>query len=193
MKKLSVLTLLCALAAAPAMAQTLKSIKVEPAAPKPGDTVTVTAQLELGENPNCGLHVHFGDGVSSTFKVNQAKDTTIAATHVYAKAGSYTVMAEPKRVGGVLKCNGSNQKAAVTVAATQTATAAAAAPAAAAAAAAPACPAGWKLAAKSVNKKTGAFECTAKAGTAAPAARLECPGNLTYFENTKKGQLGCKP
>lgn len=188
MKRLPTLVLMTlALAAGPALAQTLKSIRVEPATAKPGQAVTVTAQLDLTENPNCGLHLHFGDGVTSTAKVNQAKDATITATHAYSKPGSYTVMVEPKRVGVSLKCLGDNQKATVTVAAAP----ATAAPAAAAAA--PVCPDGWKLAAKSVNKKTGAFQCSAKAGTPAPAKRLECPGSLTYFENTKKGQLGCRP
>ena len=46
---------------------------------------------------------------------------------------------------------------------------------------------------KSVNKKTGAYTCTAKAGTAAPASHAACPGSLSYFENSKKGHLGCKP
>lgn len=182
----SLTTLLLAVAAVPAMAQTLTSVKVDPAAPRPGETVTVTAQLDMPENPNCALHLHFGDGTSTTFKINQAKDGTVSARHAYAKAGSYTVMAEPKRVGTVLKCMGDNQRATVTVAAAK-----AAAPAAAAKG--PACPAGWKLAPRSVNKKTGAFDCNAKAGTPAPAARLECPGNLGYFENTKKGLIGCRP
>jgi hypothetical protein len=189
--KISLPALLLALAAAPATAQTLKSVKVDPAAPKAGETVTVTAQLDLTENPNCGLHLHFGDGVSTTFKINQAKDGTVSATHTYAKAGSYTVMAEPKRVGAVLKCMGDNQRAMVTVAAAAAKPAAAAAPAAATKP--PACPDGWKLAPKSVNKKTGAFDCSAKAGTPAPAARLDCPGSLSYFENTKRGLLGCRP
>src|SRR5512145_2073794 len=56
----SLTMLLLAVAALPAMAQTLKSVKVEPAAPRPGETVTVTAQLELSENSNCGLYLHFG-------------------------------------------------------------------------------------------------------------------------------------
>jgi len=196
MKKISILALVLSVAGLPAMAQTLKAVKAEPAMAKAGEAVTVTAQLELTDNPNCGLHVHFGDGASTTFKINQAKDGTVTAKHTYAKPGSYTVMAEPKRVGAVLKCMGDNQKATVTVAAAPApapAPAVAATAPATAAAAAPACPDGWKLAAKSVNKKTGAFQCAAKAGTAAPAKRLECPGSLTYFENTKKGQLGCKP
>ena len=55
------------------------------------------------------------------------------------------------------------------------------------------CPEGWTLAPKSQNKKTGAFTCNAKPGTALPAVKTTCPGDLTYFENAKKGHLGCKP
>jgi hypothetical protein len=54
------------------------------------------------------------------------------------------------------------------------------------------CAAGWKLSGK-FNAKTGSFTCGAKAGTALPAAKAECKGDLTYFENAKKGQYGCKP
>ena len=61
------------------------------------------------------------------------------------------------------------------------------------AAAGPACPEGWKLNAKSVVRKTGAYTCTAKAGTAVPDKKPACPGELTYFENGKKGLLGCRP
>jgi hypothetical protein len=56
----------------------------------------------------------------------------------------------------------------------------------------PACPEGWRLDPKSVNRKTGAYTCTAKAGTKPPAAKLECPGDTGYFENAKRGQLGCR-
>ena len=75
----------------------------------------------------------------------------------------------------------------------------AAAPAAAAvpAAVAPkatasACPAGWTLNAKSVNKKTKAFSCTANPGTAAFEKKLTCEGSTGYFENIKKGVIGCQ-
>ena len=56
----------------------------------------------------------------------------------------------------------------------------------------PQCPPGWALDAKSMVKKSGAFTCRAKAGTAAPEGKLACPGELGYFENRKKGQLGCR-
>ena len=55
------------------------------------------------------------------------------------------------------------------------------------------CPQGWKLNKASVNKKTGAYTCTAKPGTPLPASNAACPGDLSYFENAKKGQLGCRP
>jgi hypothetical protein len=48
------------------------------------------------------------------------------------------------------------------------------------------------LAKPGVNKKTQAFTCTAKAGTKIPEPKLACPGDLTYFDNSKKGQLGCR-
>ena len=57
----------------------------------------------------------------------------------------------------------------------------------------PSCPEGWKLDAKSVVKKTGAYACSAKAGTAIPDKKPVCPGELSYFENSKKGMFGCKP
>ena len=100
--------------------------------------------------------------------------------------GSYTVSVQPRSALPMVQCAGTKQTAVVKVAAPAKTAAAAAAPA-------PACPDGWKLDAKSVNKKTGAFTCTAKAGTALPASKLACAAPLGYFENSSKGQLGCRP
>jgi len=33
----------------------------------------------------------------------------------------------------------------------------------------------------------------AKAGTALPTAKANCPAPLGYFENKSKGQFGCRP
>jgi|APDOM4702015118_1054815.scaffolds.fasta_scaffold22795_2 hypothetical protein len=172
-------------------AQTLSGVKVEPATAKPGEAVRITATFDDAEKPNCNVRVHFGDGATKDFKINQAKDIPLVTEYTYAKAGSYTVKVEPKTALPTLKCVGKNQSLVVKVAAPVPAAAPAAAKAGAAAG--PACPEGWKLSAKSVNKKTGAFTCTAKAGTAAPASKLACPAPLGYFENTSKGQLGCRP
>lgn len=108
--------------------------------------------------------------------------------YTYRNPGDYHVMAEPKTVGTLLKCLGKNQATMLKVAG-----AAAAASPKAAVAARPQCPPGWTLDAKSVNKQTGAFTCSAKPGTKAPAARLSCPGDLSYFENERTRLLGCGP
>ncbi len=112
----------------------------------------------------------------------------MVTTRSYAKAGQYKVMIEPKTALPMLKCVGDNQTAMLTVVAPM--------PAAAPmtqAPSAPSCPNGWKLDAKSVNKKSGAYTCTAKIGSPLPLARLECPAPLGYFENKSRGQLGCRP
>jgi hypothetical protein len=182
-----------------AWAQFIADVKVEPAQLKVGETATITVGLDLGNQklPNCGLRLHYGDGTTQDFKLNQAKDSPLVTTRAWNKAGEFRVMAEGKSQGPLLAgCGGKNQEAFVKVQAPAPAAApakpAAAPKPAAASAPMPACPEGWRLDAKSVNRKTGAYTCTAKAGTKPPAAKLECPGDTGYFENQKRGQLGCR-
>jgi plastocyanin len=199
MKAIHIAALVAAVWASQVGAQTLSSVTVNPAQAKVGDTVTATAQLEVASNGgmNCGLRINWGDGAVSDDKINQPQDNPKVLTHQYTQPGSYNVTAEPKRVGSSLKCGGQNKTAAVTVVAAPVA-APAAAPAAstakpmAAAPAASVCPTGWKLGKAGVNKKTQAFTCSAPANTKLPDAKVVCPGDLTYFENMKKGQLGCR-
>ncbi len=172
-----------------ALAQTLSGIKLEPATAKVGEPVKITGTFDNADNPNCNVRVHFGDGQTQDFKINQLKDVPLVTTRTYAKAGEYKLLIEPKTALPTLKCVGKNQTASLVV----TASAPAMTAAAPAKSVGPSCPDGWKLDAKSVNKKTGAFSCTAKAGTALPAAKPECAAPLGYFENKSKGQLGCKP
>jgi len=175
-----------------AAAQTLSGIKLEPAVAKVGEPVKITGTFDSAGNPNCNLRVEFGDGKQQNFKINQEKDVPLVTTHTYAKAGSYKVSILPRTALPMVKCQGADQSATVTVQAV--APAAAAGPAAKPTmAAGPSCPDGWKLDARSVNKKTGAFTCSAKRGTALPSARIECPAPLGYFENQTKGRLGCQP
>ena len=186
--KLALTLLLSGLAFA-AQAQTLTSAKLSPAEIKPGEAATLTADFDLSSGAlNCNVRVNFGDGQMQNFKINQTKDAPLVVPHTYAKAGSYTVTVEPKTALPMLKCSGKNQSAVVKVVAPPVV---AAAPAAKPANAAQ-CPEGWKVNAKSVNKKSGAFTCTAKANTATPASKLACPNGLEYFESAKKGQLGCR-
>lgn len=175
--------------ALPASAQLLASLSAEPAQARVGEPVRFTLNLDVTGGANCGVHMHWGDGQTETFKINQAKDIPLVTTHTFAKPGTYQVVAEGKRVESTLKCGGRNQAFTVVVA---PATPVAAAPAPAGAAKPTVCPDGWALAKPGVNKKTGAYTCSAKAGTPLPTARATCPGDLSYFENAKKGQLGCK-
>jgi hypothetical protein len=199
MQTLRTLAAICALLAFGASAQTVTGVKVQPANAKPGDEVKATVEFDLSGPPNCGLRINWGDGTQTDSKVNQAKDVPLVVTHKYAAAGNYTVMAEPKRVGSTFGCTGKNQSTTVAVAApapvaaAPAAAASAAKPAMAAAAPAATCPAGWKLSKAGVSKKTKAFTCIAAANTKLPDAKPACPGDLTYFENGKKGQLGCRP
>ena len=180
----------------PAQAQTLSGIKLEPASAKVGEPVRITGSFDNADSPNCNVRVHFGDGQTQDFKINQAKDVPLVASRSFDKPGQYTVMIEPKTALPMLKCAGKNLTASVTVVATApVAAAAVTAPAAASAkavASVPQCPAGWKLVATSVNKKSGAFTCGAKIGAPLPATKLDCPAPLGYFENKFKGQLGCR-
>jgi uncharacterized protein involved in outer membrane biogenesis len=175
--------------ALPAGAQTLSGVKLEPATAKVGEPVKITGTFDSAGNPNCNLRVEFGDGKNQNFKINQEKDVPLVTTHSYTKPGNYKVAILPRTALPMIKCRGGDQTAMLKVEAPAP-VAAAAAPAAKAAG--PSCPEGWKLNAKSVSKKSGAFTCTAKAGTALPAAKLDCPAALGYFENKAKGQLGCR-
>ena len=170
-----------------AQGQTLATLKVEPASVRVGETVKITVDFSDAATPNCNVRLHYGDGTNRDFKINQAKDVPLVATHTYAKPGTFTLKAEGKTALPLLKCVGANQVATLTVAATAAATVATGA------GAAPTCPTGWRLDPKSVDRRSGAFTCSAKPGTAAPAARLACPSPLGYYENTSRGQLGCRP
>jgi hypothetical protein len=202
MKQSKLLAFLIAFLTFGAQAQTLSGLKVEPAQPKVGEAVKITLDFSNAESPNCGMKIVTGDGRSEEARINQAKDVPYVLTHTYTKPGNYTVIAEPKRSGSALKCAGKNINKALTVVAATPVAAPAPAPAAAAPAAATAktmpaksasvCPEGWALAKPGVNAKTKAFSCTAKPGTKIPEPKITCPGDLTYSENSKKGQIACR-
>jgi hypothetical protein len=195
MKTMQFIALAVASLAVSVSAQTLSGVTAAPAQAKVGEPVKATMTFDVQDNKiNCGMRLSWGDGTNTDDKVNQPQDVPKVSSHTYAKPGTYTITAEPKHKGSTLKCAGKNMTTTVTVVA---AAPVAAAPAAAASmakpmAAADVCPADWKLAKPGVNKKTKAYTCTAKAGTKLPEAKVACPGDLTYFENMKKGQLGCR-
>ncbi len=168
-------------------AQFINSVNLDPAQAKAGEPVKVTVNFDVQGGVNCGMRLNWGDGSSMNFKINQAKDVPLVTTKTYAKAGDYTIVAEPKTQGMSAGCGRENKSAVLKVAA------AASADKAEKMSSGPSCPVGWSLDKKSVNKKTGAYTCSAKPGTKLPEARVSCPGNLSYFENTKAARLGCKP
>jgi hypothetical protein len=184
-------TLLAAVAliavAANVQAQKLSGLVLEPAKIEVGQSVKATTNFEVSNGAiNCKVRVHFGDGATDDVTINQAKDVPLVVTHTYTKPGKLDFWVEGK---GGNKCLGEDQHATLEV----VAKAEAGKPAAAAKpVAATVCPAGWALTKAGVTKKTGAFTCTAKAGTAIPEPKVTCPGELTYFDNAKKGQLGCR-
>lgn len=208
MKAVQILAVVAAVWATSVSAQTVTSLKVVPAQVKVGEAVQATVDLDVGQTVNCGLHIVWGDGAVLESKINQAQDVPTVASHQYAKPGTYTIVAEPKRVGSVLKCNGKNQKMVVTVAAAAVVAAAPKAPAApTVAAAAPAaasdapakaqessdlCPKGWILNKTSV-KANGSFTCKAAPKTKVPKDEIMCLEKLNYFADSKSGQLGCRP
>lgn len=186
-----ILPLALYLGASGVAAQTLMDLKIEPSQAVTGQTVTAT--IGLSDGGNCGVRFYWGDGQTVDVKINDKTVLPVRLTHVYEKPGEFRAMAEGKKVTTHLKCLGANLTRTVTVSAPAPAPVAVAPTAAAPAKSAGPCPDGWALVPKSQNKKTGAFSCSAKPGTALPVAKPACPGDLTYFENGKKGQLGCKP
>lgn len=172
-----------------AHAQLLGNITATPAAAKVGEPVTVTATIDVINANYCGFVVGFGDGSTKDGVSDSSNASPMVVTHTYAKAGSYHVTLGGRNVENHPNCGGQERAVDITVVDSGK-PAAAAKPVAMKAA--DVCSAGWKLSGK-LNAKTGAFACSAKAGTALPAAKTECKGDLTYFENAKKGQYGCKP
>lgn len=178
---------LVGLLATGAQAQVLGTISVSPAAVKVGETVTVTATVDVLNANYCGFVVGFGDGVFVDGVSDANKPSPFTFTHTYAKPGSYSVTLGGRNVQSHPNCGGGEKAAPLTV------TGSAAAGAAAKGGATASCAAPWKLVPKSANAKTGAYTCGAKSGTALPTSKPTCAGDLTYFENAKKGQFGCRP
>lgn len=193
-----------------AQAQVLGGLTVSPATAKVGEPVTVTANIDITSANYCGFIVFFGDGASVDSYVDSGKVPPFVVTHTYAKPGQYTLALGGRSVQSHPNCGGADKSASVTIveapkpvaatpapapaapAATAAAPAKAAPAAKAAATAATVCPDKWKLVPKTFSAKTGAYSCSAKPGTALPAEKAVCPGDLTYFENVKKGQFGCR-
>jgi hypothetical protein len=178
-------TVLMAFAGA-AHSQVLGTISASPMAAKVGEPVTVTANIDVVGGNYCGFVVGFGDGTFKDAVSDVSNPTPLVLTHTYAKPGSYHVTLGGKNVQSHPNCGGPERAVDITV----TGPVAPAKPMEMKAA--DVCAKGWTLSGR-LNAKTGAFTCTSKAGTALPAEKPVCKGDLSYFENVKKRQYGCKP
>ena len=186
-------TLLLSLVCSAAMAQTLTGFKLDAPQGTVGQAVKATIDFEVTNNVFCGVRIDWGDGFGDELKIDKPTKIPYLVSHTYTKAGDFLVTVKPEKVTSHLRCTGKDLSTKFKVSAP--APVAAAAPAAVASATKPianSCPTGWKLDNKSINKKTQAFTCTAKVGTALPDKKLVCAGDTGYFENAKKGVLGCR-
>lgn len=180
------LSLILGLASTLAFAQQsgIGAVKVEPNPAKAGQEVKITVSAD-GEAPQfCGMVVHFDDGSESRQIKIDGKEgkfpVTIAKT--YAKAGSYSIKAEGRKITTHFPCVG-NATAKLVVEG-------APAPAPAAAAPAPVCPEGYKMTGK--VGKAGDFTCKGGKGAKAPAQPMACGEGLESFSNDKAKQVGCR-
>lgn len=157
------------------------SVLAEPAQVKAGQAVRITVQPEGNAPANCGLYVNFGDGNDTSIKISSSHQKfPVTVSHTYAKAGSYEVKAEGRKVTTYLSCPG---KASV-----QVAVAAADPVAAAPVAGAVSCPEGYTLKGKAGKAKD--FTCNAGKNAKKPEKILECADGLEYFQT--KTTLGCR-
>lgn len=135
-------------------------------------------------NDRCGYFVEYGDGMAGDSRILDNENGGFTRQHerIFNKPGTYTVRASGKNVKTTAGCNGAASTAVTVVAAPAPGRAERRAERMAAAFA---CPEGWMLNEKSVNRSTGAFSCTPK-----PAGQLVCAEGLRYFE--RDGIIGCR-
>lgn len=179
------LSLALMLASTLALAQQsgIGAIKFEPSAVRAGQEVKITISAD-GEAPAfCGMVVHFDDGSESRNVKIDGKDVKfpVTITKTYAKAGSYSVKAEGKKITTHFPCVGTATARLVVEPAP-----AAAAPVAKAAA----CPEGYRMVGK--VGKAGDFYCKGGKNATAPAQPPTCADGLEYFHNAKARQVGCR-
>jgi hypothetical protein len=172
------------LLACAAHAQVLGTISASSTQIKVGEPVTITANIDIVSGNYCGFVVGFGDGTFKDAVSDVNNPVPLVITRTFDKPGSYHVTLGGKNVQNRPNCGGPERAVDITVTG--------AAMAATSAKPAELCEKPWKISGKP-NAKTGAFTCTAKPGTTLPATKPVCKGDLSYFENTKKGQFGCKP
>lgn len=178
-------SLVLSLASTLAFAQSggIGAVKLDPNPARAGQEVNITIAAE-GEAPGfCGMVVHFDDGSESrNIKVDGRENKfPVTISKTYAKAGTYSIKAEGRKITTHFPCVGAATAKLVVEAAPAVARSAATKPA---------CPEGYRMLGK--PGKAGDFLCKGGKGAVAPAKPLACAEGLEYFANDKAKQLGCR-
>lgn len=159
------------------------AVSVNPNPARAGQEVNITISAEGEASTYCGMEVHFDDGSESrNIKIDSSSSKfPVTITKTYAKAGTYSIKAEGKKITNHFPCTGS-AKANLVVAAAPSPLPAPTPVAA--------CPEGYKMLGK-VGKE-GNYSCKGGKGAKAPAVASVCANGLEYFVNAKAMQLGCR-
>ena len=126
----------------------------------------------------CGYFVEYNDGMAGDSRIVENENGPFKRPHerAFNRPGTYTVQASGRSVRTTNGCEGSTSTTVVVAAEVAPAPAAAVAPA---------CPEGWALNERSVNRRTGAYSCYAKA-----QLQMACGEGLQYYE--RGGMIGCQ-
>jgi hypothetical protein len=146
--------------------------------------VKFTVSGRAASNDRCGYFVEYNDGAAGDSRIIERENGGFNRPHErsFSRPGTYTVTASGKTVKTTSACNGSANTTVTVLAAPAPSKAERRAERRAAAFA---CPEGWMLNEKSVNRNTGAFNCVPK-----PTPQLACAEGLRYFE--RDGIIGCR-
>jgi len=146
--------------------------------------VRFTVSGTAASQDHCGYFVEYGDGAAGDSRIIEKENGQFNRPHerTFSTPGTYTVRASGKNVKTTAGCNGAAITTITVIAAPVPSRAERRAERMAASFA---CPEGWLLNEKSVNRSTGAFNCAPK-----PAVQLVCAEGLRYFE--RDGLIGCR-
>ena len=174
--------------ALPAQAGSINGIRVDPPNIVAGQQTQVT--IDGQDEGQCGLRVEYGTGDVDVTRMSAGKDNFPRSfMHTYNQPGTFTIIAKGGRDGSTFGCSG-EARATVNVQPAPVPPPVVGAPPPGMMA--PACPDGWSLNRRSVNKYTGSYSCNARRGAQLPQAGIACPPGTAYYTNTQGTLLGCK-
>ena len=137
-----------------------------------------------GSGDYCGYFVDYSDGAAGDSRTIENENGAFSRPHerIFTRPGTYSVRASGKNHKTTGPCNGTASTTVTVVAAPVRSRSDRKSERMAAEFA---CPEGWMLNERSVNRSTGAFNCAPK-----PTTQLVCAEGLVYFE--RDGMIGCR-